>query len=68
MKRNKYVLPSKQITRRGHTCVTYWDNGWRMGYLTAIGRKWAKGRKAACGSPLKLSLTSKGSQWKEFQL
>tara|TARA_Y100000817_G_scaffold298409_1_gene275578 strand:+ start:479 stop:598 length:120 start_codon:yes stop_codon:yes gene_type:complete len=39
-----------------------------MGYLTSIGRKWAKGRKAACGSPLKLSLTGKGVDWKEFEL
>lgn len=68
MKRSKHILTSKQIKRRGHTCVTYWDNGWRMGYLTSIGRKWAKGRKAACGSPLKLSLTGKGVDWKEFQI
>ena len=68
MKRNKYVLTSKQIKRRGHTCVTYWDNGWRYGYLTSIGRKWAKGRTCESGNPLKLSLSDQGKGWREYQL
>tara|TARA_B100000902_G_scaffold399356_1_gene469838 strand:+ start:4468 stop:4707 length:240 start_codon:yes stop_codon:yes gene_type:complete len=68
VKRNKHVLTSRQIKRRGYQVVTYWDNGWRYGYLTSIGRKWVKGRKSDCGSPLKLSLSDQGKGWKEYAI
>ncbi len=64
----KHVLTSRQIKRRKYTVVKYYDNGWRIGYLTSVGRKWAKGRKSACGSPLRLSLNDQGKSWKEITL
>ena len=64
----KYILTSRQIKRRNLTAVAYWDNGWRYGYLTKVGRKWATGRKAATGSPLKLALSEKGKDWKEIRI
>lgn len=67
-KRNKHVLTSRQIKRRGYQVVTYWDNGWRYGYLTSIGRKWVKGRKCDSGNPLKLSLSDQGKGWKEYAI
>tara|TARA_B100000700_G_C14933522_1_gene803095 strand:- start:1119 stop:1349 length:231 start_codon:yes stop_codon:yes gene_type:complete len=68
VKRNKHALTTRQIKRRGYQFVTYWDNGWRYAYLTSIGRKWAKGRKSACGSPIKLKLSEKGIDWKEYAI
>lgn len=64
----KHVLTSRQIKRRKYTVVKYYDNGWRIGYLTSVGRKWAKGRKCACGSPLRLPLNDQGKSWKEITL
>ena len=67
-KRNKHVLTSRQIKRRGYQVVRYWDGGWYFAYLTSIGRKWAKGRKSSCGSPIKLKLSEKGIDWKEYAI
>ena len=59
----KHCLTSRQISRRGHEIVKFYDNGWRYGYILKKGRKWATGRKSACGSPLKLSLSDEGKGW-----
>lgn len=64
----KHVLSSRQIKRRKHTPVQYYDNGWRCGYIIKLGRKWATGRKSACGSLLRLDLSTKGRDWKEIVL
>ena len=60
---NRHVLTSRQINRRGHTIVRYWKNGWRFGYITTFGRKWATGRVAADGTALKLPLKEEGRSW-----
>lgn len=63
----KHILTAAQIKRRKHTPVKFYDNGWRFGYITKLGRKWATGRKSACGSLLRLKLSNKEKGWKEIQ-
>ncbi len=64
----KNWLTSRQIKRRGYEAVTYYDNGWRYGYIVTWGRQWASGSKAGDGLKLRLRLNEEGKGWKRYAL
>tara|TARA_R110001592_G_scaffold149436_2_gene374921 strand:- start:1704 stop:1922 length:219 start_codon:yes stop_codon:yes gene_type:complete len=61
MQINKHCLTSRQIKRRGHDMVKFYVDGWRYGYITKYGRKWATGKNSGDGSSLRLLIADESA-------
>ncbi|MAS97517.1 MAG: hypothetical protein CMF29_01085 [Kiritimatiellaceae bacterium] len=55
-------LTTRQIKRRGHALIKFYNRGWRYGYLHKFGRKWAHGYDAS-GESVKMLISEEGRDW-----